>query len=812
MAERKRSRVLRGALIGLGLLVVVIVAAGAIGWASFDPNAWKPRIAAAVKRATGRDLALSGPLSLTPSLVPTITAENVALANIANGSRPEMATVQRLRLRVALLPLLSRRVVIEALTLERPDILLERNADGTPNWILRPEVSGAKLAEATPPSPHAATTIELRALTIENGVVTWRDRRGRFTRVGVPHFAATADTITAPLHLDGALSAHGVPIAVTADAAPLDALLQGTAAPPWFSKLHVAALGGEVAATAEPAPDGHYAVALGGNFPDLSQLDRIFPHARLPALHDVSLSLHLAGAAGLPEPSALKLHIGAGDLGAVVPGLQVRSLDLTGAGMDAPAQLDFQGSLNELPIAIGGRLGPAAALLPLANRSFDVDLAARAAGATLAAKGKVANPRRLAGIDLALTGQAPDLALLSPLAGRPLPKLTDLAVQARLADRPGGAALQGLSLTGAQADLAGALQYAVEHGRPTVRADLTSRRLDLDALQAAMPPPPPAPPPLQPAPPSPPPPAPHPARLIPETKIPVGVLREADGDVSAKIALLRMGGIDYRNVVAHLVLTGGNLAVAPIAGDTPGGPAQGALEIEAAGAVPSVGLMLHAPAIAVAPLLAALHMPADASGTVMLDADLHGTGDTVRALAGTASGRFGLAMVGGQVDNALLTTLFGKVLNSAHLPAELAGHTDIRCFALRLDATNGLAKVSAFTLDTSRLGLTGTGTVNLADEALALELRPVLRIGGNGVAVPVRVTGTLAAPEAALAAMEGGRVGAVIGALGGMGQAENCGPALSLARHGAAGPAPPPPAPHGGFNPGDLLKLFRKKG
>ncbi len=395
------------------------------------------------------------------------------------------------------------------------------------------------------------------------------------------------------------------------------------------------------------------------------------------------------------------------------------------------------------------------------------------------------DPRHLAGIDLALDGKAPDLAALSPLTGRTLPKLTDLALRGRLADRPGGFALDGLAFTAAQADLSGAVQYAIEHGRPVLRADLVARRLDLDALNAAMPPRAPAPPPLQPAPPSPPPPAAGPARLIPDTRIPVGLLRTEDGDVTVKIGALRAGGVDYHDLAAHLVLTGGHLALAPVAGDTPGGPAQGALEVDAGAAVPRVGVMLHAPAIALAPLLAALHMPADASGTVMLDTDLHGTGDTLRALAGTASGRFGLAMVNGQVDNALVTTLFGKVLSSAHLPAELAGKTDVRCFALRMDATNGAASLSAFTLDTSRLGLTGSGTIDLGDEALALELRPVLRLGGNGIAVPVRITGTLAAPEAALASMGGGRVGAVIGALGAAGQAEDCGPALALARNGA---------------------------
>ena len=53
MAKRRIGRVL---LIVIALLVVLPAAALAIFAATFDPNRYKPQIAEAVKRATGRDL------------------------------------------------------------------------------------------------------------------------------------------------------------------------------------------------------------------------------------------------------------------------------------------------------------------------------------------------------------------------------------------------------------------------------------------------------------------------------------------------------------------------------------------------------------------------------------------------------------------------------------------------------------------------------------------------------------------------------------------------------------------------------------
>ena len=70
-------------------VIAVPVVAGAVFLASFDLNDQKPRIQALVKERTGRDLTLAGPIGIKLSLVPTITAEDVALSNMPTGSRPE---------------------------------------------------------------------------------------------------------------------------------------------------------------------------------------------------------------------------------------------------------------------------------------------------------------------------------------------------------------------------------------------------------------------------------------------------------------------------------------------------------------------------------------------------------------------------------------------------------------------------------------------------------------------------------------------------------------------------------------------------
>ena len=124
----------RRILLGLAALLLLLAAGGAALVASFDPDSLKPRIADAVRRATGRDLTLAGPLRLDWSLIPTVVAEDVRFANPPGLSRPDMLTVARVEARLALLPLLSRRVELRRVLLVQPDLLLERDSSGRPNW------------------------------------------------------------------------------------------------------------------------------------------------------------------------------------------------------------------------------------------------------------------------------------------------------------------------------------------------------------------------------------------------------------------------------------------------------------------------------------------------------------------------------------------------------------------------------------------------------------------------------------------------------------------------------------------------------
>ncbi len=234
--------------------------------------------------------------------------------------------------------------------------------------------------------------------------------------------------------------------------------------------------------------------------------------------------------------------------------------------------------------------------------------------------------------------------------------------------------------------------------------------------------------------------------MIPDGKLPFGALRLADSDLRLAVEDLRMGGKDYKAVKLHAVVNDGKLALDPMTFDSPAGPVEVTATVDANAAPQPVTLKLHAPGLALQPLLEALGKPGYASGTLELRADLRGAGNSPHALAASLAGSIGLAVAKGELDSGILGDLMATLLRQRELAAlaNKAGMSALNCFALRVDATAGIGTVRALRLDTSTLGMTGSGTLNFGAETLDVHLRPTAGLAGTFITVPVIVDGTFA--------------------------------------------------------------------
>ncbi|MBN8889884.1 MAG: AsmA family protein [Rhodospirillales bacterium] len=823
----------------LGILGTLLLATLVIAIWRFDLNGFKPQVEAAMRAATGRDFTIDGRLSVVSYFAPTVAADRVVLGNLPGAAQPVMARVARIEADLNLRALLAGRIEIARLVVIAPDVLLETDAKGVPNWRFTPQkpaVASASPAPASPPpaSPTPATTappparpaLGVRTVHVKEGRVTWHDgRTGANTVIGIKRLSATETSAASQIEWVADLALDSGRVQVTGQTGPLMRLLDPDATTPWSVYLHTALPGARITLAGSlrrPQRAAGYDMLVDASITDPTALAALLG-LPVPPLRGIVASARLADVDGRPVVSAGSVLIGSSNLDGFVRGLRLDRARIAAPGPDQPVQVELQGTLNDQPLQASATLGTLAMLQPalLRRGGFMVDASATLADSRVAAKGRLGRLDSGAGMDLLVSARIRDLTAFAPFVDRALPPLHDLSFSGHLTDGPGGYA-DGLSMPDMvlrmpEGDLEGSVQISLAP-RPTTTARLRGARLDLDALRALL-----ADYTLVPLPPGPPPaalPIPRTVRpAIPDDPVDFSVLTRGDADVTLDLGELRALHLPFKDVAASLALKDGRLLADPVQAQLPGGPVALRLAVDAHGAVPRLALRLHAPGLSVRPLLDALDRTEDITGTMELNADLHAEGRSPHAWAGSATGHLGAALVDGAIDNAVLTPLFSGVLRVARLPPDLMfgpGRSRLRCVALRVDSAGGIATLSSFLLDADRALVPATGTLHLGDETVDIRLRPTLRVGGPGIVVPLTLRGSFRSPV--LAIDRGGLVGEALSGLSvGKGLRlpaapagpDACGPALALARGAAASAvAPAPPTPSVPLPP-TLRGLFR---
>jgi uncharacterized protein involved in outer membrane biogenesis len=841
---RRRRRGWGGLVFVAGVAVVI----GVGGWmaiqSAVDPARLRGEIERSVTRATGRQFVIAGPLHVTLGLAPAITAETVSLANIAGGTRAQMLTATSLRAQVALLPLLGGEVVVEQVTLVDPDILLEQGDDGAPNWqfrsLRRPLFGGAAPASGAannseaPSAPRgsgSASAVQIHALHFQGGHIAWRPASaalfGPVLSANLKTVDITAASDDSPIQGKISGSAGGQDFVATVNTGAFSRLQGGPVtmlAGAWPVTLQAESAGAHLKLDGginHPDEMRGYSFLVTANAPELAPFAPLLPRPLALPLHDVNLTMRLTdGSNGEFHTEGLSIHAGGGDLGSAVPGLVLKDAVFSAPGPGQQAQLSVQGIFQAAPLRIVGTTTQPDVLAT--NVPVPLALSGQIGTATLSARGTVPPAWGNTGLDLTISLHTPTLADLSPLAGRPLPDIKDVTFDSHIGDagfRLRGVDMRDLVFSSSLGDLAGNVVFAWAPV-PTLNGTLTSKRFDIDAAEAAWNGYVAAGPAAAGTAPTGAPPAPVPGMAVPapdvaadrvfrDTPLPFAALHGADADLTLSAGSLVIGHETYRDLAARLLANDGKVILNPMRITAPQGLVTGALSLDASIDPPPVAVTLRSPSISAAGLAAALGYAGAATGSVQVDAQLSGAGATPHALAASLNGHLGLTMVNGTVTDAILQGALGDALSAAGVPA-LGGSADVRCFALRTDFHHGQGQVQALSLDTSRLSMDGDGSIDLGDETMALHLRPVVRLGGSGVAAPVLLHGGFHSLKASLEpAMGGGRFGLTIG-----GPAPNddaCIAKLADARGGMAGPmpvvAPQPEAGNGKHKkPADLLR------
>ena len=190
---------LKWILTGLLALVVAVVVAGVAILSTMDFEEYRGVIEAEAEKATGRKLTIAGAIDLNISLSPAISIEDIRFANADWGSRPEMVSVKRFELEVAILPLFSGEIQVKRLVVVAPDILLETDSQGRGNW----EIAGAaKDPEAATEADGDITLPSIDNAVVRDAIVTYRDgKTGESIQLSLSKMSLRRTSAAVPLEI-----------------------------------------------------------------------------------------------------------------------------------------------------------------------------------------------------------------------------------------------------------------------------------------------------------------------------------------------------------------------------------------------------------------------------------------------------------------------------------------------------------------------------------------------------------------------------------------------------------------------------------
>ena len=187
----KTVKIIVGALCG-----VIILLAGGVWYATstVDPVQLTKLLSTSVKAATGRDLKISGPVSLSFFPGISVSAERLSLSNASWASHAEMLTLKRIDLDIKMLPLLSKRIEVGSMKLAGLELRLQKNASGKGNWDMSLDSSNAAPGSGGD-NPGASSVgdnlIYLDSISVVDTQIQYQDPFGAISSYQIKHLSLT---------------------------------------------------------------------------------------------------------------------------------------------------------------------------------------------------------------------------------------------------------------------------------------------------------------------------------------------------------------------------------------------------------------------------------------------------------------------------------------------------------------------------------------------------------------------------------------------------------------------------------------------
>lgn len=203
-------KLFKSPLLLLGILIIALAAGALVVPYFVDWNGYRAKVERYGQQLTGRETKVLGDISVRLFPWPRLSVADLRVANPPGSRLPELLRVQRMDVRLALAPLLSGKLEVQGVQLERPIFGFERMATGSGTWALSPQDDLTAI--------FAADDIAVDGITISKGTVVLADgKRGGESQIDDFNAEISARRLTGPWKLRGSavVGNDGVAISVT---------------------------------------------------------------------------------------------------------------------------------------------------------------------------------------------------------------------------------------------------------------------------------------------------------------------------------------------------------------------------------------------------------------------------------------------------------------------------------------------------------------------------------------------------------------------------------------------------------------------
>jgi uncharacterized protein involved in outer membrane biogenesis len=405
----------------------------------------------------------------------------------------------------------------------------------------------------------------------------------------------------------------------------------------------------------------------------------------------------------------------------------------TFAAEDAPGagiKVAIKGAWNERPLELTGTTG---APRQFTEGPLPVNLDGKLSDVALTVSGEIGDPTTFSNLALNVRSSGPSLAALGDIFGVTLPNSEPYTLETRVTGGGGKFTFANVRAHVGGSDAAGNIVLDTSLPVTELTATMTSARLDfknlgLDESGGTAT-------------------SNSDGRLFSDEPWPLDWLKHINGDLTWPVNVLVRGGAEAQDVALAIGIKDGTATLKYVKADIEGGTVNGNGTLKPGKDSPVLAVKFGAKGINSAPLLSMMGMEDVLTvGRADMDLDVTGPATSLHGLMAGLNGKASFATGEGRVRNAfarlLLANLFGL------LTPQGDDGSRISCIAGNFDIKRGIATTRGTVVDAPGAIVVGAGNIDLGNERIDMRVDPKSKdVNLTAIAVPVRVTGSLASPS-----------------------------------------------------------------